>query len=147
MQWKDAVIQKYFYDMDAHVIKNIPLSFTRQDDFWAWHYERNGIFSVKSAYRMFVHIRNQFDDWLDSSAGNSDIEGYKRRWKLFCKVRVPAKIRIFAWRLIHNSLPTGEVLKERSMTKQSPCKLCSADVDSWLHAFFSVLWQDVFGLW
>jgi hypothetical protein len=33
MQWKDAVIQKYFYDMDAQVIKNIPLSFTRQDDF------------------------------------------------------------------------------------------------------------------
>jgi len=37
MQWRQDVIQKYFYDMDAQVIKNIPLSYCWQDDFWAWH--------------------------------------------------------------------------------------------------------------
>ncbi|KAJ1288062.1 hypothetical protein BS78_02G060100 [Paspalum vaginatum] len=89
MQWKEDVIQKYFYEMDARIIKNIPLSYCRQDCFWAWHYERNGIFSVKSAYRMLVHIRNQRQDWLDSKPENSDIEGNKKRWKLFWKVKLP----------------------------------------------------------
>jgi hypothetical protein len=85
---------------------------------------------------MLVHIRNQRQDWLDSRAENSDIEGASRRWKLFWKVKVPSKIRIFAWRLAHNSLPTGEVLKERSMSEQSGCEICGADIDSWWHAMF-----------
>lgn len=79
MQWRDDVIQTYFYDMDAQLIKNIPLCYSRQDDFWAWHYERSGIFSVKSAYRMLVHTRTQRQDWLDSRAENSDITGTSRR--------------------------------------------------------------------
>lgn len=89
MQWKEEIIHKYFYEMDAQVIKNIPLSYNRQDDFWAWHYERSGIFSVKSAYRMLIHNRNQRQDWLDSRAENSNIEGARRSWKLFWKVVVP----------------------------------------------------------
>jgi LPS sulfotransferase NodH len=52
MQWKDDVIHEYFYDIDAQVTKNIPLSYSQQYYFWAWHYERCGIFSVKSAYKM-----------------------------------------------------------------------------------------------
>lgn len=123
--------------MDAQVIKNIPLSYIRQDDFWAWHYERNGIFSVKSAYRMLIQTRNQRQDWMDSRAENSNIEGNRMRWKLFWKVKIPSKICIFAWRLAHNSLPTGEVLKERSMTEQSGCKLCGSEVVSWRHALFN----------
>nr|TKW24503.1 hypothetical protein SEVIR_3G054800v2 [Setaria viridis] len=70
MQWKEEIIHNY----------------NRQDDFWAWHYERSGIFSVKSAYRMLIHNRNQRQDWLDSRAENSNIEGARRSWKLFWKV-------------------------------------------------------------
>lgn len=88
-QWRDDVIQTYFYDMDAQVIKNIPLCSSQQDDFWAWHYERSGTFSVKSAYRMLVHTTIRRQDWLHSRAVNSDIEGASRIWKLFLKVKVP----------------------------------------------------------
>jgi hypothetical protein len=137
MQWKEDIIHHHFYGMDAQVIKNIPLSYNRQDDFWAWHYERSGLFSVKSAYRMLIHIRNQRQDWLDSRAGVSDIEGAERRWKLFWKIKIPSKIHIFAWRLAHNSLPTGQVLKERSMREHGGCNICGVDVDSWKHALFN----------
>jgi len=89
MQWKEDVIQKYFYEFDAQVIKNIPLSYSRQDDFWAWHYERSGVFSVKSAYRMLIHTRNPRQDWLDSNAENSDTEATRKRWKSLWKVKVP----------------------------------------------------------
>jgi hypothetical protein len=136
MQWKEDVIQKYFYEFDAQVIKNIPLSYSRQDDFWAWHYERSGVFSVKSAYRMLVHTRNQRQDWLDSNAESSDTEATRNRWKSLWKVKVPSKIRIFVWRLAHNSLSTGEVCKERSMSDQCGCKICGANIDSWRHALF-----------
>jgi len=61
---------------------------------------------------MLVHRRNQIQDWLDGKVESSDTEGAKKRWKLFWKVKVPSKIHIFAWRLAHNSLSTGEVLKE-----------------------------------
>jgi hypothetical protein len=42
----------------------------------------------------------------------------------------------FCLRLAHNSLTTGEVLKERSMSERSGCKLCGATIDSWRHALF-----------
>ena len=43
--------------MDIDVIANIPLSTDGTEDFWAWHYEQIGVFSVRSAYRMLIHIQ------------------------------------------------------------------------------------------
>jgi hypothetical protein len=40
--------------MDASVILGIPLCARRQDDFWAWNFDRKGLFVVCSAYRMMV---------------------------------------------------------------------------------------------
>jgi hypothetical protein len=50
--------------MDVEVISGIPLSMRCQNDFWAWHYERKGVFSVRSAYRMLVMNREKMTAWL-----------------------------------------------------------------------------------
>ena len=46
--WNRDKLEEWFLPMDVDVITNIPLSTTNQSDFWAWHYERTGIFSVLS---------------------------------------------------------------------------------------------------
>ena len=53
-QWRMDMLHQFFYEMDIEAIKNIPLSSMNQSDFWAWHYEKNGSFSVRSAYRMLI---------------------------------------------------------------------------------------------
>jgi hypothetical protein len=57
--------------MDSEVISNIPICTRRQDDFWAWHYEKSGIFSVRSAYRMLV-VNKQHNTTYESTTGMGD---------------------------------------------------------------------------
>ena len=62
MTWKTEVVQHFFNQMDSEAILQIPLSMSKQEDCWAWHHERNGIFSVRSAYRMMIKAKKSRDD-------------------------------------------------------------------------------------
>lgn len=66
------MVQEFFIPMDSEVIGSIPLATSTQEYFWAWHYEKSGAFSVRSAYRMLVHNHEKRTAWLDHSAGGSD---------------------------------------------------------------------------
>ena len=63
--WNTQKLNEHFIAPDVAFIQNIPLSFKVQPDFWAWHYDRRGIFTVKSAYRMISGIKHQREDWLE----------------------------------------------------------------------------------
>jgi hypothetical protein len=55
--WNLQKLQQYFLPMDIEVITAIPLSTRRMDDCWAWHFEKTGIFSVRSTYKMIVNTK------------------------------------------------------------------------------------------
>lgn len=65
----------------------------RDGDFIAWHYARNGVFSIKSAYNLVLNLMERTDDSGQSSGRmNEDW----RSWNVIWKANVPQKIRIFA---------------------------------------------------
>jgi hypothetical protein len=39
--WKEDKLEEFFWPMDVEVIKGIPLCTRRQEDFWAWQFEKN----------------------------------------------------------------------------------------------------------
>ncbi|KAK8952445.1 hypothetical protein KSP39_PZI004212 [Platanthera zijinensis] len=51
-EWDLGVIQDTFNVDDAAAILSIPLGRCVEPDSWVWHYSPNGIFSVRSAYRL-----------------------------------------------------------------------------------------------
>ena len=57
--WDKQKVEQTFMPMDVPAILSIPLSTRNFDDYWAWHFERNGIFSVRSAYIMLVATRQR----------------------------------------------------------------------------------------
>ena len=57
--WDIQALKMHFIPIDWELILNIPLTTRRQPDFWAWHYEKIGVFSVRSAYRMLVSNREK----------------------------------------------------------------------------------------
>ena len=73
LSWDLDKLKFHFIPMDWEVIRSIPLFTRRQEDFWAWHYEKLGVFSVHSAYRMLVSNREQRTDWIDHNPGQSDM--------------------------------------------------------------------------
>jgi hypothetical protein len=93
--WNTEKIKAAFLPLDVAVILNIPLSARRQEDFWAWHYEKKGIFSVRSAYCMLVQTRDTRTAWLDKRATSSNHRGEEKGWTSLWKVKVPAKLRVF----------------------------------------------------
>ena len=107
--WNKQVVQSTFMPMDADTILGIPLCTRNMDDFWAWHYEKHGIFSVKSAYKMLIATRQRREAWLEGRAGPSSSGAEKGAWKSLWNTKVPGKVRMFLWRLSKQSLPTNDI--------------------------------------
>ena len=131
--WDRGKLQYFFTPMDADIIGSIPLTTRRQEDFWAWHYEKTGIFSVRSAYRMLVQNRETNRAWLEGIPSRSDVRADEKEWTSLWKIKVPSKIRVFLWRLAKHSIPTGNILHRRNMAPKDVCQICGAR-DSWKHS-------------
>jgi hypothetical protein len=64
--WNVEKLNQFFLPMDTEVIRTIPLSHRVQNDFWAWHFERSGVFSVRSCYRAIAATKRTREDCLTS---------------------------------------------------------------------------------
>jgi hypothetical protein len=69
------------------------------DDFIAWHYDTKGIFSVKSAYKLYVQARDGPQQSTSGDPANT------LQWEKIWKLSTTPKIKQFVWRFAHNSLP------------------------------------------
>jgi hypothetical protein len=65
----------------------------------------------------------------DSVAGRSSTKADEKEWIALWHVQMPAKIRVFLWRLARQSLPFGDVLHHRNMKAQSTCPFA----ELWTH--------------
>jgi hypothetical protein len=93
--------------MDIEAIQAIPICTRRFDDQWAWHYERSGVFSVRTVYRMLADTKRRREAWLFEKGSCSQHEREEKEWVSLWKTKVPGKIRVFLWTLAKNSIPTG----------------------------------------
>lgn len=131
--WNRVVLDQLFVAADTNAILSILLCTRCVDDFWAWSFEQNGIFTVRSAYHMLVDTKRRREDWLEGNAGSSDYETEAKAWTSLWSVQVPGKIRNFLWRLAKHSIPTEDVRHTRNMADVDNCQM-SGMQDSWRHS-------------
>lgn len=81
--WRRELLDQFLVETDKEKILNVPLSTMNQADIWPWHFDRSGIFSVRSAYRMLIKIKAQREDWLEGRANTSNIAAQDKLWKSF----------------------------------------------------------------
>src|SRR5438128_9683403 len=92
-------------DEEAETILKIRIPQWEIEDYPAWHLERHGFFTVKSAYRLA---------WQCSESGGREqgtstaSNGERKIWTSLWSTNVQPKVRIFAWMVAHDSLPTGK---------------------------------------
>jgi hypothetical protein len=65
--WDYNRIAAIFNPADADAIAKIKLSERRTEDVLAWHPEKSGIFSVRSAYRLGLNLQNVAEATASSS--------------------------------------------------------------------------------
>ena len=105
-------------------------------DWPAWHFDCTGNFSVKSAYKLAV----QFRDWeLGEDASSSMAAGMINNefsWHKIWQLKFPNKVKMFIWRLAHNSLPVRRNLARRGVQMDTICPVCHRLDEDCGHLFF-----------
>ncbi|KAK1592036.1 hypothetical protein Q3G72_018129 [Acer saccharum] len=113
---------------EADLILSIPLSAYPAKDSILWHYNKEGTFSVKSAYRIAISaIRNG-----EASCSFGPLPWWKKLWCL----QIPNKIKIFCWKACRNILPTKELLYTRGIIDLALCPLCNEGPKTVDHALW-----------
>ncbi|XP_058733972.1 uncharacterized protein LOC131605656 [Vicia villosa] len=112
----------------------------------SWSLESEKVFSVASCYNWYVSLRTPF------GPSKRCEEALEIVWKL----EVPYKIKVFAWRLFVNRLPTKDLLVYRGISFASSnsslnCIFCNTHLEENDHTFFKcvvikVVWREI-GVW
>ncbi|WVZ78208.1 hypothetical protein U9M48_025957, partial [Paspalum notatum var. saurae] len=89
--WDAQLVTDTFWPEAAEITLSIPTD-ERYPDWPAWHYDPAGRFSVKSAYKLAVQIRDQMmgDDASTSNSNNDTSFKWYRIWQL----QAPNKLKI-----------------------------------------------------
>jgi hypothetical protein len=127
-QWDVQLVTEIFWKIDADVILATPI---RDDfeDFIAWHYDAKGIFSVKSAYKLYVQARDGPQQSTSGDLANT------LQWENIWKLSTTPKIKQFVWRFAHNSLPLRMNIKRRGMECDTKCVCCQRLDEDGAHLF------------
>ncbi|XP_062232870.1 uncharacterized protein LOC133930222 [Phragmites australis] len=130
-KWNEPLIRHLTHDDDADVILKSRIPVREREDFPAWHFEKNGVFSVKSAYRLAWNLSGLSSRSHSSSSAPDD---QRKLWKVLWRTDVQPKVSVFAWRLAHDSLPTMRNKWRRTLESTGVCKICGHEVEDGHHA-------------
>ncbi|KAK9271890.1 hypothetical protein L1049_002255 [Liquidambar formosana] len=110
--------------MRDFICRNIAVSSIRlrdDPDNFIWKPATDGKFSVKSAYNI-CRLRRPYQSW----------------WKLIWFKRVPIKISVFSWKLVHSVVSVDSVIQACDVHLASWCHCCEHhQVESLHHLFIS----------
>ncbi|KAL2931883.1 hypothetical protein RDABS01_037293 [Bienertia sinuspersici] len=138
--WKETLIQQLLPEHAARDIMRIPLPRHSMEDGWTWHPSKRGDFSVRSAYFLAMEERKR-------GRASTSSEPTRDVWKKVWQLHLPPKIKIFAWKIMHDSVQTKLNLLKRGMGNVDPiCPMCGECEESMVHCFFEcteavVLWR------
>ena len=97
----------------------MPLSSIGRCDRLIWVANNSGKFSVKSAYAL------AYEEQVEQNRGDfSNTSMRKRVWRSIWQLKLPHKLRHFAWKAGRNILATKDNLIRRKITEDDACVLC-----------------------
>jgi hypothetical protein len=129
--WDEVTIRKIFFHHDAEAVLALKLPPRATDDFVAWNCEDNGMFTVRSAYRLGLAPSVER---LSTGQSSSSPSGDRTIWDMVWKAAVPPKICVFAWKAATNTLAVMENVHRRLITVPATCTVCGAASEDAHHA-------------
>jgi len=104
------LVKSLFLHLEANEILKIPLSHNLPEDSLIWLGKKKVSFTVKSAYYVAKELVESGE--ARESSSNHQVSPF---WKKIWQLNVPPKIKIFAWHVCLDGLPTMLNLKRRGL--------------------------------
>ena len=123
--WDSDLVNSIFENNVSLAICSIPLAKSHTSDSLTWHYSNNGLYTVKSCYRMLTGSLHETESRLYVSS-------WKKLWTLF----LPPKIISFLWRLCNSCIPVSVRLLDKGMNLPTRCVLCGQGPEHYWHLFY-----------
>jgi len=139
-QWNTAFINYVFDSNMAEQIYKTPLLPSVRQDTATWRFEKNGNYSVRSAYRDIINN--------DPDLNQHRVTGC---WNSISNLKLPPKVMNFMWRACRNCLPTKVKLHSHGVQCPMNCVVCAGPNEDISHLFFECgksisCWQRT-GMW
>lgn len=83
--WDVGFLNEFFYVDDVNRILRTITSPATTEDKLIWHFNKNGVYSVCSAYKLGASLT--VDDILEDRV----------EWELLRKLKIPPKVKILLW--------------------------------------------------
>jgi hypothetical protein len=122
-QWDVAMVQQTFHPDDVQTILAIPVG-GDFDDYIAWHFDKKGVFTVKSAYKVQIDKASSRQGTGQGVSVQNLVMGNSFPWNKIWSMKCPNKVKVFAWRLAHNSMPLKREIQSRGMDIDTCCPVC-----------------------
>ncbi|KAL9691395.1 hypothetical protein QQ045_011817 [Rhodiola kirilowii] len=107
-----------------------------------WTMESDGRFSTRSAHKTLLEISDQMES---NQVGE---QAHKRKakhfWKVIWKINVQPKVRLFAWRLFHDYLPSAVKLAKKGMRELGKCPVCGLRGETTVRTLLYCWWAHMF---
>ncbi|KAL5839150.1 hypothetical protein ACOSQ3_011854 [Xanthoceras sorbifolium] len=84
-----------------------------------WGHSNNGEFTVKSAYSVIAR----------------DDVNHNWKWKGIWRIKIPSKIQMFLWTLVHDKIMTNVQRCARGLCENTECNRCKAVFEDKDHIF------------
>jgi hypothetical protein len=128
--WNEELIRKICYPPDVEHILQIKLPSFSGEDYLAWHYEKSGMFTVRSAYKLAMDLKSRNNE---TGMSNKNA-GERYMWNLIWKAHVPPKVKVFGWKLATDTLGVQAHRCKRNMDQIPTCQICGMELETSHHA-------------
>jgi hypothetical protein len=125
-EWDFDKLIHIFNPADVEEISKIKIPARWSEDFIAWHMEKTGIFTVRSAYNLALRIKRGQDVQSSSSAPH----GERRLWSGVWSGQVPPKVNVFIWKLARDTLTTRRAKFILRLEHSDICPLCDREPET-----------------
>lgn len=128
--WNVDLLNSVLSNEELDLVQSIPLSKRPVEDKLVWHYDKNGHFTVKRVYHI---ARNWILPPSLAASSSSPSCPFGGLWDKLWKACIPPKVKMMAWRLISNIVPTTANSNRKHIPVDPHRILCRAENESTRH--------------
>ncbi|CAM8999447.1 unnamed protein product [Rhodiola kirilowii] len=107
-----------------------------------WKGHDSGEFSVRSAYTLLKRLSEQpIANLRGEQASGDKMQAF---WRRIWRLKAQPKVKLFAWRIYHNFLPSADNLDRRRCIVGLECQICGWSRETTIHTLLQCWWAKAF---